>query len=94
MSLGGVTEKPHFDRLAFSVARTFATIAADQNSANLLFTPEQQEGRCAIEPGIFAPVPNKWAAHGWTTLTFANADEVTSRAALKDAWNNSHKKKT
>ena len=50
MSLGGVTEKPHFDRLAFSVARTFAT--------------------------------------------FANADEVTSRAALKDAWNNSHKKKT
>lgn len=93
MSFAQVTEKPHFDRIAFSVARTFATIAADKNSANLLFTPEQQEGRCAIEPSIFAPVPNKWAAHGWTEIQFASADETTARAALQDAWNNSQKKK-
>lgn len=93
ISFAQVTEKPHFERIAFSVARTFATLAADKQSANLLFTPEQQEGRCAIEPNIFAPVPNKWAAHGWTTIDFANADMVTTRAALQDAWNNSQKKK-
>lgn len=93
MSFEQVTEKPHFDRIAFSVARTFATIAADKNSANLLFTHDQQEGRCILAPSIFARVPNKWADHGWTTLDFANADEIITRAALQDAWNNSQKKK-
>ncbi len=93
MSFEAVTQKPHFDRIAFSVHRTFATIAADQKSANLLLTPEQQEGRCAIEPTIFTPVPNKWGAQGWTVFTFANADELTARAVLQDAWNNSHKRK-
>lgn len=93
MALEGTTVKPHFDRIAFSVARTFATIAADKASANLLFTPEQQQGRCAIDPSIFAPVPNKWAAHGWTVITFANADPITAKAALQDAHQNSLKKK-
>lgn len=93
MALEGVSNKPHFDRIAFSVARSFATIAADRRSANLLFTLAQQEGRCAIDPLVFAPVPNKWAAHGWTMIDFANADAATARAALQDAWQNSHKHK-
>lgn len=92
-SFEAVTQKPHFDRIAFSVHRSFATIAADQKTANLLLTPQQQEARCAIEPTIFTPVPNKWGAQGWTVITLANADELTARAALKDAWNNSHKRK-
>ena len=29
LSLEGVSEKPHFDRTAFFVARTFVTLAAD-----------------------------------------------------------------
>ncbi len=74
-------------------AEQFRDITADQKTANLLLTPQQQEGRCAIEPTIFTQVPNKWGAQGWTVITLANADELTARAALLDAWNNSHKNK-
>ena len=42
MALGGVVEKPHFDRRAFVAARTFATLAADEATANIRFSPDEQ----------------------------------------------------
>lgn len=85
-ALPGTTSAPHFDRIAFKVARTYATLAADGLSANLLLAPEEQEFLCMAEPAAFAPVPNAWGSRGWTTLTLAHVDEARLRAALETAW--------
>ena len=37
LAMPGVVEKPHFDRAAFVVARTFVTLAADGLTANFKF---------------------------------------------------------
>ena len=42
-SLEGTTEAPHFDRTAFRAKRIYVTLAADEKTANFMFTPEQQE---------------------------------------------------
>ena len=43
LSLPGTTEAPHFDRTAFKVRRIYATVAADGRTANLLFSPDEQD---------------------------------------------------
>ena len=45
-SLEGTIEAPHFDRIAFKVVRTYATLASDRRSINLKFTPER--GRVGV----------------------------------------------
>jgi hypothetical protein len=85
-SLDGTTSAPHFDRTAFKVARTYATLAPDGASVNLKLLPEEQELQCFIAPGAFSPVPNKWGQQGWTTLSLAALDEDGLRAALTMAW--------
>lgn len=92
LSLPRAAEKPHFDRTAFRVdapkGKTFATLAADAQSANLVLTPDQQEMLCRAEPNIFSPVANKWGEKGWTVITLARADAATLRSALVMAWRN------
>ena len=48
LSLEGTTEAPHFDRIAFKVARIYATLAADGRTANLKFAPDEQELKCMV----------------------------------------------
>ena len=86
LALAGTTEAPHFDRAAFKVARTFATLAADGMSANLKFAPEAQEFKCLLAPEVFAPVPGGWGRMGWTTLNLAAASVAELEAALELAW--------
>ena len=92
LNLPKAAEKPHFDRAAFRVnapkGKTFATLAADTQTANLVLTPDQQEMLCSAEPDIFSPVPNKWGEKGWTVITLAQADMATLRSALVMAWRN------
>lgn len=85
-ALAGTTSGPHVDRTAFRVARTYATLAADGLTANLLLAPEEQEFLCMLEPAAFAPVPGGWGARGWTTVTLAAVDEPRLRSALETAW--------
>src|ERR1700722_1607428 len=56
LSLAGVTEAPHFDRLAFRAARIFTTLAGDRQSANIRFTPEEQGFKCLLAPEAFTPL--------------------------------------
>ncbi|WP_138466799.1 MmcQ/YjbR family DNA-binding protein [Poseidonocella sp. HB161398] len=84
--LAGSTARPHFDRMAYRVRRNFATLAADGQSANLCLSPEEQAHWCALLPRAFAPVPNKWAARGWTTVALAAIDAGGLRPALDAAW--------
>lgn len=82
LALPGVTSAAHFDRTAFKVKRTFATLAADGLSANLNFTPDEQEFKCKLAPKIFEAIDNGWGRQGWTTMWLTEAAEDDVAAAL------------
>lgn len=86
LSLEGTTEAPHFDRRAFKVARTYATLAADELTANLKFTPDEQEFKALLAPESFVPIDNGWGRQGWTTAVLAKLSEAELRAALEMAY--------
>ena len=86
MSLEGTISAPHFDRTAFKVRRTYATLAADGLSANLKLTPDEQEFKVMMAPEAFAPVPGGWGRQGWTVVTLGAVGEAELRAALEMAW--------
>jgi len=68
LGLEGTTEHPHFDRAAFKVRRTYATLASDGASLNLKLTPEEQDFKVMMAPEVFSQIPNKWGASGWTAV--------------------------
>jgi hypothetical protein len=86
LALAGTTEAPHFDRMAFKVKRTYATLAADGLTANLKFTVDEQTLKCLTAPDVFAAVPNAWGRQGWTTMTLAKASAGEMTAALETVW--------
>ena len=83
LALDGTTEAPHFDRAAFKVARIYVTLAADGKTANLKFTPDEQEFKCMIAPEAFAAIPNAWGRQGWTTATLSKLKAAELKAALE-----------
>ncbi|UZE49533.1 MmcQ/YjbR family DNA-binding protein [Rhodopseudomonas sp. P2A-2r] len=86
LALDGVSAAPHFDRTAFKVKRTFATLAADGLSANFKFSPDEQALKCAILSRAFAPVANAWGLQGWTVGILAELNEADLADALEMAW--------
>jgi hypothetical protein len=86
LSLEGTVEQPHFDRQAFKARRIYATLASDRLTANIRFTPDEQEFRCAAQPEGYRPVPNKWGAQGWTIATLSGLTRDELRVALESAW--------
>jgi hypothetical protein len=86
LSLEGTTEAPHFDRAAFKVHRIYVTLASDGRSANFKFTPDEQEFKCMMAPGAFAPIPNAWGQQGWTTATLSKLSTAELKSALETAW--------
>lgn len=85
LALPGTTEAPHFDHAAFRVERIFVTLDADGRTANLKFTPDEQEFKCQLAPDVFAPLDNAWGRQGWTTVNLTAASEEDLRAALEMA---------
>ena len=55
MALDGTIEAPHFDRAAFKVKRIYVTLTTDGGTANLKFTPDEQEFKYMLAPEVFAP---------------------------------------
>ena len=86
MALEGTSEAPHFDRAAFKVKRIYATLAADGRTANIRFTPDEQEFKCMMAPEAFAPIPNAWGKQGWTTVTLSKLKVAELGDALRTAW--------
>lgn len=86
LALGGTTSAPHFDRVAFKVARTYATLSADRLSANLKLTPGEQQLKCMTAPEAFRPVAGAWGDQGWTTVTLAALSTGELASALESAW--------
>lgn len=93
LALDGTTSAPHFDRTAYKVARTYATIGSDGRTANLKLTPDEQTLKCLTAPEAFAPVPNAWGQQGWTAVTLAAVSRGELDAALRLAWTHALPKK-
>jgi hypothetical protein len=93
LSFDGTTEAPHFDRAAFKVARIYATLAADGRTANLKFSPDEQEFKCMLAPEAFAPIGGAWGKQGWTTATLSALSVAELRDALETAWQHAVPKK-
>jgi len=91
LSFAETMEAPHFDRTAFRLHRTFATLAADGKSANVLLTPNEQEHHVSLQPAAFHRVPNKWGDQGWTTVTLTEIDSGLLHAVLDSAWRAAHR---
>ena len=92
-SFEGTTFAPHFERTSFKVNRSYATLAQDGLSANIKFTPDEQELKCMTRPEAFKPLDNAWGKHGWTVckLSALNTDEL--RTTLETAWKHAVPKK-
>jgi len=86
LSLEGTVEAPHVDRTAFKVARIYATLPPDGQSANLMLSLDEQEFRCQRSPSAYAPVAGGWGRMGYTTLTLSALDEDELREVLTIAW--------
>jgi hypothetical protein len=86
LSFEGASEAPHFDRAAFRVARIYATLAGDRETANLGLAPDEQEFKCLLAPEAFWPVAGGWGRSGWTVAKLSALDEADLRAALEIAW--------
>lgn len=82
MAQPGTEEKPHFDRLAYRVYRTYATLASDGLTANLKFSPDEQLLKCEVAPDLFSPLENAWGRQGWTLLRLGPATQADLEAAL------------
>ena len=93
LSLKGTTEAPHFDRTAFRAKRIYVTLAADEKTANFMFTPEEQEFKCMMTPEAFAPVPNAWGKRGATTAILSKLTIAELEDALRTAWRRAMSKK-
>lgn len=85
LALPRVTHAPHFDRTAFKVDRIFVTLAADGQTANFKFTPDEQEFKCQLAPDVFLAIDNGFGRQGWTTANLAAASEADLIAALQMA---------
>jgi hypothetical protein len=83
-SFEGAVAVPHVDRLAFrTTRRIFVTVAPDEQSANLMITPEDQEILVRAHPAVFRPVPGGWGKSGATTVELPHIDEALLTEALR-----------
>src|SRR5690349_9644734 len=85
-ALGGVEERPHFDRAAFRTpARTFATLGPSGEDVNVLLPLEVQQILVDSQPEVFARLQGGWGARGWTRMDLPHVDEATCREGLREA---------
>lgn len=81
-----VTRHQHFDRTAFKARVIFATLAADGLSANIKFSPEDQQFKVMLAPDIFSPLDNAWGRQGWTRVELTRIDQGELHAVLGMAY--------
>jgi hypothetical protein len=85
-------EYPHFDRTAFKVKKTFATLDIKNNRACLMLSVIDQSVFCAINKDIIYPVPNKWGKNGATYFELKTVAKSILKDALKRAFDKSLQK--
>lgn len=88
LSLPEATQSSHFGTMDFRVRNKIFASHPKPEALNLNLTREQQQMLVEAEPGIFAPLPNKWGEKGWTSAAIAALDKATALSALRMAWSN------
>ena len=87
LSFEGTDEKPHFNRIAFTVnKKMFATLSFQDKTLNLMFTPQVQMIFCPPNSDVILPVPNKWGLNGATTINLNKATKKLVTSALQEAY--------
>ena len=87
LSFEGTDEKPHFNRIAFTVnKKMFATLSFQDKTLNLMFTPQVQMIFCPPNSNAIFPVPNKWGLNGATTINLNKATKKLVTSALQEAY--------
>jgi YjbR protein len=88
LSFPGTEQIPHFERIGFKVTgkRMFATYLAENNTANIFFTPEEQRVFCKMNVANIYPVPNKWGDKGATTFVLSKLPKELIMEALLSAY--------
>src|SRR5271157_5542227 len=81
LSFDGAAEYPHFDRRAFKARVTFATLAPDELTANIKFSPDEQALKCTVASDAFIALDNAWGRQGWTRGTLAARLSASRRGA-------------
>jgi hypothetical protein len=89
LSFPGTAQKPHFDRVGFSVTgkRMFASYLAENNTANIFLTQPEQTLFCEMDREHIYPVPNKWGEKGATTFEMDKVAREFVQEALISAYN-------
>ena len=89
LSFPGTEQTPHFERIGFKISgkRMFATYLAENNTANIFLTPEEQSVFCEMNSVSIYPVPNKWGAKGATTFELNKLTKEIIMEALISAYN-------
>ena len=87
LSFEGTDEKPHFDRIAFTVKKKiFATLSFKEETLSLMFDPQTQFIFCPPDSDVIFPVPNKWGLKGATTINLKKANKKLVKSALEEAY--------
>lgn len=89
LSFPGTEQTPHFDRIGFKITgkKMFATYLAENNTANIFLTPEEQRVFCKMSATNIYPVPNKWGEKGATTFVLSKLKKEIIMEALLSAYN-------
>lgn len=83
LSMDGAVEGAHMKHPDFRAnGRIFATLRADEASAVVKLSPEEQQEFIRLHPGMFAPAAGAWGRQGWTNVPLAAATNGAVRGAV------------
>ena len=87
LEMEGAVEKAHMGHPDFRAGgRIFASLQADERTAMVKLTPEEQQEFMATAPAVFVPASGAWGRQGCTMVSLAAADRRTVRGAVQLAW--------
>lgn len=88
LSLSDVEEGAHFGKRDFRAGgKVFASLPSP-TTANIGFTPDQQQLMREVHGQLYAPLAKSWGARGWTALDLRRADVEIVLSALTMARDN------
>jgi hypothetical protein len=87
LRLNGATERAHMGHPDFRAGgRIFANLHANEETASVKLTPEEQRELMRAYPAMFTPAAGAWGLQGWTVVRLQAAEEAAVRAAVLMAW--------
>ena len=89
LSFVGTEQKLHFERVGFKISgkRMFATYLAQDHTATIFLSSNEQVIFCKMHGEGIYPVPNKWGEKGATTFVLSKVPKEIVQEALLSAYN-------